>query len=70
MVEGLVVIRDFILAILLSWIGVDYHPEKNESMSVSAPIVVEGRAEAPLRLTAEKRTGYLDFECENRLIAS
>lgn len=71
MVEGLVIIRDFILAILLSWIGVDYQPEKNESVAAPASIVYETRdREAPLRMIAEKQTVKLAFECENRLIAS
>ncbi|MAK59982.1 MAG: hypothetical protein CMK09_03290 [Ponticaulis sp.] len=71
MIESLIILRDVILAALLSWIGVDYVETSAEPIN-AADIRIEFSEvdQLPIRLILESKTSKSTFGCEEQLFQS
>lgn len=70
MIEGLVILRDIILAVVLSWIGVDYPLEQENSARQQFIVRTAGNAEAPLMLITNNQPVKQSFGCKNSVLQS
>lgn len=70
MIEGLVILRDIILAVVLSWIGVDYPAEKDHSTRHPSMFTTADNSEVPMLLLTSSQPVKQSFGCSNGLMQS
>lgn len=70
MIEGLVILRDIILAVVLSWIGVDYPAEQEKSTRHIDFIRSAENSDAPLMLLTSSQPIKQSFGCSDTLLQS
>lgn len=64
MIEGLVILRDVILAVLLSWIGVDYQDNAQEPREArQTGVALAANTVDPMVLISERHTYDQPFDC-------
>ncbi|GEM_PF-6202953 len=71
MIEGLVILRDVILAVLLSWIGVDYQEDTSQTADAQqAAHTLSSDPNAPLILISHTRPAKQSLDCPSTQLVS